>query len=163
MKNLLIFISVLFFISCNSKAKQATLYNNDLLKQEQYIADEMEVYLGKLKDSSQTDSLVGLQKELLTKIEESIQSVERIKDFNGNVVFKQSVVAVLKAYYDGVKFEYEKVADYQRLPLSEKSLEKKQQAENYAIQADEKIGEAEDYFILMQQQFAKENNFELDK
>tara|TARA_B110000967_G_scaffold118060_1_gene120829 strand:+ start:1765 stop:2253 length:489 start_codon:yes stop_codon:yes gene_type:complete len=162
MKKLFFIICVSICISCNSQLDKAIEYNNTLLKEQQWISSEIKSYLDIIKDTSQTERLEEAKRQLLIDIEESIIKVEKLTDFNGNFEFKRSVIAVLNTYHEGVKTDYDAIATYQLLPTSEKTQDKKWQAEQYAIYADEIISKKEDYFILMQQKFAKENNIDLD-
>ncbi|MEZ7901576.1 MAG: hypothetical protein QMC21_06080 [Flavobacteriales bacterium] len=162
MKKLFFIICVSICISCNSQLDKAIEYNNTLLKEQQWISSEIKSYLDIIKDTSQTERLEEAKRQLLIDIEESIIKVEKLTDFNGNFEFKRSVIAVLNTYHEGVKTDYDAIATYQLLPTSEKTQDKKWQAEQHAIYADEIISKKEDYFILMQQKFAKENNIDLD-
>ena len=162
MKKLFFIICVSISISCNSQLDKAIEYNNTLLKEQQWISSEIKSYLDIIKDTSQTERLEEAKRQLLIDIEESIIKVEKLTDFNGNFEFKRSVIAVLNTYHEGVKTDYDAIATYQLLPTSEKTQDKKWQAEQHAIYADEIISKKEDYFILMQQKFAKENNIDLD-
>jgi hypothetical protein len=162
MRKLLFIICISIFISCNSQLDKAIEYNNTLLKEQQWIGSEIKSYLNIIKDTSQIWKLDEVKKQLLIDIEKSITEVEKISDFNGNLEFKESVISVLNAYSEGVKTEYDAIAIYQLLPTSEKTQDKKWQAEQHAIHADENISKKEDHFILMQQKFAKKNNIDLD-
>ena len=162
MKKLFFIICVSICISCNSQLDKAIEYNNTLLKEQQWISSEIKSYLDIIKDTSQTERLEEAKRQLLIDIEESIIKVEKLTDFNGNFEFKRSVIAVLNTYHEGVKTDYDAIATYQLLPTSEKTQDKKWQAEQHTIYADEIISKKEDYFILMQQKFAKENNIDLD-
>ena len=162
MKNLLFSLSLVVLFSCQSQTNKAIDYNNTLLEHHLFIANEMEQYLENLMDTSQTYKLDVMKEEVLNEIDKRIDSITKMEDFNGNSTFKNSVIAVFKAYAHGVKYDYEQVVDFEKLPNSEKTEEKKRQAEISAMLANQDISKAEDYFIQCQQEFAKENNFELD-
>ncbi|MDB4088875.1 hypothetical protein N9544_04535 [Flavobacteriales bacterium] len=162
MRKLLFFILISLIFACNSQLDKAIVYNNTLLEEQQGIGKEIKSYLDLVKDTSQSLSIEEAKKQLLINIENSIIKVDNISDYNGNSEFKESVTSVLKAYLEGVKYEYDAVVTYQLLPSSEKTQEKKWKAEQHAIHADKNISEKEDYFILMQQKFAQENNIDLD-
>jgi hypothetical protein len=162
MRTLFFIICASIFISCNSQLDKAIEYNNTLLKEQQWIGSEIKSYLNTIKDTSQTWRLNEVKKQLLVDIEKSITEVEKISDFNGNLEFKESVISVLDAYCEGVKTEYNAIVTYLLLPTSKKTKDKKWQAEQHAIHADEDISKKEDHFILMQQKFAKKNNIDLD-
>ena len=162
MKKLFFIICVSICISCNSQLDKAIEYNNTLLKEQQWISSEIKSYLDIIKDTSQTTRLEEVKKQLLIDIEESIAEIEKLADFNGNIEFRESVIAVLNTYHEGVRTDYDAIATYQLLPAFEKTQDKKWKAEQHAIHGDKNISKKEDYFILMQQQFAKENNIDLD-
>ena len=162
MRRLFFIICASIFISCNSQLDKAIEYNNTLLKEQQWIGSEIKSYLDIIKDTSQSWRLQDVKKQLLIDIKKSITKVEKTSDFNGNIVFKESVISVLNAYFEGIKSEYDAIVTYQLLPTSKKTQDKKWQAEQYAIHADENISKKEDHFILMQQKFAKENSINLD-
>ena len=162
MKNLLFIISIFSIISCNSLTDKAIDYNNKLLEEYISISDEMKAYLDVIRDTAHSTSSIQQKTKLLEQIEQSISTVNKIGDFNGNNSFNKSVISVLNAYSKGIKTEYNAIALYQELPSSEKTSQKKWEAEQHVIHADEEITKAEDYFILKQKEFAKENNFNLD-
>lgn len=162
MKKLLFIFSVATILSCNSISDNAISYNNTLLEHQQTIASKMESYLGRLKDTLYNDHLDAFKETILIDIKKSDSILNVLEDFNGNSSFKESAISVLNAYAYGINYEYEAIADYQRLPFSQKTSQKRLEAEQHAIHADEKITKAEDNFILKQQVFAKENNFSLD-
>lgn len=162
MKKIFFIIVISLIVSCNTQLDKAIIYNNTLLVEQQEIGTEIKSYLDLVKDTSQTSKIKPVKKQLIIKIENSIIKVENTPDFNGNHEFKESVSSVLNAYLEGVKYEYDAVVTYQLLPRTEKTQEKKWKAEQHALHADKNISEKEDYFILMQQKFAQENNFDLD-
>ena len=162
MKNLLFIISILSIISCNSVTNKAIIYNNKLLNEYVSISDEMNSYLDIIRDTSHSTSSIQQKRKLLEQIEQSISTLNTLGDFNGNISFNKSVVLVLNAYSEGIKNEYNAIALYQTIPDSEKTSQKRWEAEQHVIHADEEITKAEDYFILKQKEFAKENNFNLD-
>lgn len=162
MRKLVFIICVSICISCSSQLDEAIEYNNTLLKEQQWISSEIRSYLDIIKDTSKTTRLEEVKKQLLIEIKESIVEIEKLADFNGNIEFKESVISVLNSYREGVKTDYNAIVTYQLLPVLEKTEDKKWQAEEHAFHGDENISKKEDYFILMQQQFAKENNINLD-
>ncbi|MEN8929320.1 MAG: hypothetical protein ABF242_00465 [Flavobacteriales bacterium] len=161
MRNLLVTISLLILFACTSQTDKAITYNNALLGEQQFVANRMEEYLMKLKDSSETHTLTEFKNEILVNIEKSKSKIKELKVFQGDSTFSESVTSVLTSYASSLKNEYEEVAKFMRLPDSLKTLDKKLYAEKHAVQADELISEKEDYFINLQEKFAKEHGFQL--
>lgn len=162
MKNLIYLVSLLLILSCNSNTDKAIIYNNTLLKEQQKIGLEIKSYLDIVKDTVASENQILLKEKLLSNIKTSLTVIDKLKNFDGNTDFKESVKAVLNEYYKGINTEYDAIVKYNKLPHSEKTPEKKWQAEQHAIHADEIITKAEDHFILMQKEFAEKHNIKLD-
>ena len=99
---------------------------------------------------------------MIESIDLSITKVNEIGGFGESEEFKNSILAVLNAYRNGVENEYTTMANFLLLPIEEQTDERYNETESIAYVADSLIGLAEENFINAQQVFADSYNLQLE-
>jgi len=165
MKKLLFFIAASLFMSCTViEQNKAIDYNNALVEEQEKVADKINEFIDLITivDSIDYTMVHEKRKEVIESIDLSITKVNEIGGFGESEEFKNSILAVLNAYRNGVENEYTTMANFLLLPIEEQTDERYNETESIAYVADSLIGLAEENFINAQQVFADSYNLQLE-
>ena len=165
MKKLIFFIAASWLMSCTViEQNKAIDYNNALVEEQEKVADKINEFIDLITivDSIDYTMVDEKRKEVIESIDLSTNKVNEIGGFGESEDFKNSILAVLKAYRNGIENEYTTMANFLLLPIEEQTDERYNQTESIAYVADSLIGLAEENFMDAQQVFADSYNLQLE-
>ncbi len=149
---------LLFLASCSPSPKQASKYNNMLIRQQRKVIEKMDDLINSfsLYNKKQMDQAY---QDLLKTIDQAIDTVSNMGGFDGSTEFRDKTLELLKLYKDVTENEFHTVLNL---------LSKKDYSNNDAkivsetmLQARNRLSRANKDFEQYQQQFAKKYNLKL--
>ena len=158
--NLFVITSLLFFYSCSPSSKQASKYNNALIMQQRYVVEKMDDFISSLSKYEKKDMNSAYQ-NLLTTIDKSIDTVKRLKGFDGSTEFRDTTLALLELYKNVTENEFRTILNILSKPDSVYTNTDAKAVSQTLLQARNKISEANKKFQKYQEAFAKKYNLSL--
>jgi hypothetical protein len=159
---LLLPILALLFVACSFETKEKAIEYNDDMIAIQSDVDKSLVDLINAIDTFDPVEMESARIETLDVIEDAIDKVDEMRDFDKKDDFKKEMIKLLKMYEDITENELTEVIDIVGYTeeLSEADLDRYQQLFDEALT---KYDEAFAEFNEWQDGFAKEWDFEVEK
>jgi len=153
------------FINKDSSAegtfiKYAHSYNNFITDNQGYIIEKNILFTHALESNAAPEELSGLYKSLLEQTQVSIDSVQKLGSFNGNVEYKEAAISLFKFYLEAWG-EYKGLIDLKTKEERVKVYEKLKTKFNDAHSKTEKV--LEDKFVQAHTNFANSNELHVRK
>lgn len=157
----LVFIIVLVIVGCTKSSRKAAEYNNSIIKQENIIAENYDLFFNSFKKS---DSL-SLQKDF-NKLKKMIKAVSdtisQVQPFNSDSSLLNAAKKLNSLYTKTVNEQIDSIINLFYLPPENYSIEYFKQLQQIEKRANDRIKKGLEYFDNVQSKFIKRYNLDIN-
>lgn len=134
-------------------------YMNYIGEQYAQLTEDQWAYTSAVANDKKAKKIESKRQALLVSNKAAQQKIKKMPDYNGNVEYRDSVVAYLQLNYNVLNHDYEKIVDMEEIAEQSYDL-----MEAYLLAqetASEKLNMAGDMLTTIEKKFAEENNVTL--
>lgn len=152
---------ILFLASCKPTKEDALKYNNDIIKQQKAVMQEVNnldkaIYT---YDGAKMDEALS---KLQAQLKKSNEAIKKMGDLGGKSEFKDATLAYFKAIEDGLQAEMIPIMSHYRKPVDQTTETDDEKAESLFDKNIERVSKADDLFFKAQQAQAKEYGYTIE-
>ncbi len=157
-KYFFLLIVILFLGSCSPSPKQASKYNNMLIRQQRKVIEKMDDLIKSFSLYNKKQMNQAYQ-DLEKTIDQAIDTVSNMKGFDGSTEYRDKTLELLKLYKNVTENEFHTVLNL--LSKKEYTNSDAKIVSETMLQARNRLSKANKAFEEYQKQFAKKYNLRL--
>ncbi len=158
----LILLGLVLLAGCGPSPKQASEYNNKLIKEQKNAVDKLDNLIASL-NTFDPQQMNAAYKEAVDQLDKSIANLEKIEAFDGSTAYRDTTIYLLKIYKDVVVNDFSKVIEKLSKPDDQYTPQDQAAVSSQLVEIQEKLTTANKNYKKYQEEFAKKYKLQLSQ
>ena len=160
---LLIIVAVFSLYSCKPSKEDAIKYNDQIIDEQSALNLKIEALNKSFKKWSSADSMDICWVNALDQAEKSLKKLDEMKNFHGNSDLRIGAINLFKVYKAVITNEFKEMVRIYKMPDEFYTKEQELKWSKLSDDAFNKMNKAVNDMAKVQEQFAKEYDFQIKK